>query len=169
MPLASKFVVMGVSGCGKSSVGAAVAKELGISYIDGDDLHPPENIAKMSRGMPLTDADRAPWLVRVGERLAAFEGPVVIGCSALKRAYRDIVRDKAGESVCFLHLEGSRETLSERMVKRPGHFMPVSLLESQLATLEPPGLDETAITADIDQPFDQLVDALVAKIREESS
>ncbi len=169
MPLAGKFVVMGVSGCGKSSVGAAVAKELGMSYIDGDDLHPPENIAKMSRGVPLTDADRAPWLVRVGERLAECEGPVIIGCSALKRTYRDIVRDKAGESVCFLHLEGSRETLSERMAKRSGHFMPASLLESQLTTLEPPGLDERAITADIDQPFDQLVDALVARIREESS
>lgn len=169
MPLADKFVAMGVSGCGKSSVGAAVAKELGITYIDGDDLHPPENIAKMSRGIPLTDADRAPWLVRVGQRLAAFDGPVVIGCSALKRSYRDIVRDKAGESVCFLHLEGSRETLSERMAKRSGHFMPVSLLESQLATLEPPGLGETAITADIDQPFDQLVDSLVTKIREKYS
>lgn len=169
MPLAGKFVVMGVSGCGKSSVGAAVAARLGISYIDGDDLHPPENIAKMSRGEPLTDSDRSPWLIRVGERLAAFKGPVVIGCSALKRTYRDIIRDKAGEPVCFLHLEGSRETLLERMAKRSGHFMPVSLLDSQLDTLEPPGLDETEITADIDQPFDQLVDVLVAKVREESS
>lgn len=160
---------MGVSGCGKSSVGAAVAKELGMSYIDGDDLHPPENIAKMSRGVPLTDADRAPWLVRVGQRLAEIDGPVIIGCSALKRAYRDIIRERAGEPACFLHLEGSRETLSERMAKRSGHFMPASLLESQLATLEPPGPDERAITADIDQPFDQLVDALVARIREESS
>lgn len=166
MPLAGKFVVMGVSGCGKSSVGAAVAEKLGIRYIDGDDLHPPENITKMSRGEPLTDADRSPWLVRVGQRLAAIDGPVVIGCSALKRAYRDIIRDKAGEPICFLHLEGNRETLSKRMAIRSGHFMPVSLLESQLATLESPGLDETAIIANIDQPFDQLVDALVAKIRE---
>ncbi|MYA89282.1 MAG: gluconokinase [Boseongicola sp. SB0662_bin_57] len=160
---------MGVSGCGKSSVGAAVAEGLGIRYIDGDDLHPSENIAKMSRGEPLTDADRAPWLVRVGQRLAETDGPVVIGCSALKRAYRDIIRDHAAESLCFLHLEGSRETLFKRMANRSGHFMPVSLLESQLATLEPPGLDETAITADIDQPFDKLVDALVAKIREGGS
>ena len=166
MPLADKFVVMGVSGCGKSSVGAAVAERLGIGYIDGDNLHPPENIAKMSRGEPLTDADRAPWLVRVGQRLAAIDGPVVIGCSALKRAYRDIIRDEAGEPVCFLHLEGSRETLSARMASRAGHFMPVSLLESQLDTLEPPGLDETAITADIEQPFGQLVDALATSIRE---
>lgn len=166
MPLAGKFVVMGVCGCGKSSVGAAVAERLGIGYIDGDDLHPSENIAKMSRGEPLTDADRAPWLVRVGQRLAAVDGPVIIGCSALKRAYRDIIRAKAGEPVCFLHLEGSTDTLSERMANRSGHFMPVSLLESQLATLEPPGQDETAITADIDQPFDKLVDALAARIRE---
>ncbi len=169
MPLTGKFVVMGVSGCGKSSVGAAVAERLGIGYIDGDDLHPPENIAKMSRGEPLTDSDRAPWLASVGQRLAAIDGSVIIGCSALKRAYRDIIRERAGEPVCFLHLEGSRETLSERMAKRSGHFMPVSLLESQLATLEAPGLDETAITADIDQPFEQLVDALVAKVREGTS
>ncbi len=169
MPLTGKFVVMGVSGCGKSSVGAAVADKLGIGYFDGDDLHPPENIEKMSRGIPLTDADRSPWLVRVGQRLAAFEGPVVIGCSALKRTYRDIIRDNAGESVCFLHLEGSRETLVKRMAKRLGHFMPVSLLDSQLATLEPPGLDETAITADIDQPFDQIVEALMEQILEGSA
>ena len=157
---------MGVSGCGKSSVGAAVAERLGICYIDGDDLHPPETITKMSLGEPLTDADRAPWLVRVGQRLAAIAGPVIIGGSALKRAYRDIIRDKTGGPVCFLHLEGSRETLTERMAHRSGHFMPVSLLESQLATLEVPGLDETAFTENIDQPFDELVDALVAKVRE---
>lgn len=169
MPLVGKFVVMGVSGCGKSSVGTAVAEKLGIGYIDGDDLHPTENIAKMSRGEPLTDSDRVPWLVRVGQRLAEIDGPVIIGCSALKRAYREIIRDKAGEPVCFLHLEGSRETLFERMANRSGHFMPVALLESQLATLEPPGLEETVITADIEQPFDQLVDALVATIREEIS
>ncbi len=169
MPLTGKFVIMGVSGCGKSSVGAAVAERLGMHYTDGDDLHPPANIAKMSSGTPLTDADREPWLVRVGQRLAAIDGSVVIGCSALKRSYRNIIRGRAGELVCFLYLEGSSEVLAERMSKRSGHFMPVSLLESQLATLEPPGQDETAIIADIDQPFDQLVDALVAKIRERYS
>ena len=169
MPLTGKFVVMGVSGCGKSSVGAAVAERLGMHYTDGDELHPPKNIAKMSSGMPLTDADRAPWLVKVGQRLAAIDGSVVIGCSALKRSYRDIIRGSAGEPVCFLHLAGSREVLAERMLNRSGHFMPVSLLESQLATLEPPGRDERAITADIDQPFDRLVDLLVAKIRERGS
>ncbi len=169
MPLTGKFVVMGVSGCGKSSVGAAVAERLGMHYTDGDDLHPPANIAKMSSGKPLADADRAPWLARVSERLAEIDGSIVIGCSALKRSYRDIIRGSVGESVCFLYLEGSRDVLAERMSNRSGHFMPISLLESQLATLEPPGQDETAITADIDQPFDQLVDFLVAKIRERRS
>ena len=165
MPLAGKFVVMGVSGCGKSSVGAAVAKKLGMRFSDGDELHPPANVRKMSRGVPLTDADRAPWLIMIGQRLAAIEGPVVIGCSALKRTYRDVIRDHADEPVCFLHLTGSREVLLERMSNRQGHFMPVSLLGSQLATLEPPEPDEIAITVDIDQPFDQLVDALVRKIK----
>ncbi len=166
MPLASKFVVMGVSGCGKSSVGAAVADKLGMRFSDGDELHPPANIRKMSRGVPLTDADRTPWLVMIGQRLAAIDEPVVIGCSALKRSYRDIIRDRTGQPVCFIHLEGRREVLFERMSNRPGHFMPVSLLGSQLDTLEPPEPDEIAITVDIDQPFDQLVDALVSKIRE---
>lgn len=157
---------MGVSGCGKTSVGSAVADKLGMRFYDGDELHPPANIRKMSRGVPLTDVDRTPWLVMIGERLAAVEEPVVIGCSALKRTYRDIIRGRAGEPVCFLHLEGSRDVLFERMTNRPGHFMPVSLLGSQLATLEPPEPDEIAVTVDIDQPFDQLVDALVARIRE---
>ena len=159
-------MVMGVSGCGKSSVGAAVAKKLGMQFSDGDELHPRANVRKMSRGVPLTDADRAPWLVKIGQRLAEVDGPVVIGCSALKRVYRDVIRERTGEPVCFLHLEGSREVLFKRMSNRPGHFMPVSLLGSQLATLEPPEPDEIAISVDIDQPFDQLVDALVGKIRE---
>ena len=166
MPLADKSVIMGVSGCGKSTVGAAVAKRLGMRYVDGDDLHPPANIAKMSRGEPLSDDDRAPWLVAVGQRLAAVDGPVIIGCSALKRGYREIIRDHARAPVCFLHLTGSREVLSERMSHRTGHFMPVSLLDSQLAALEPPEPDETAITADIDQPFEQVVDSLVTQFKE---
>lgn len=166
MPLTGKFVVMGVSRCGKSSVGAAISECLGTRYIDGDDLHPPVNIMMMSRGEPLTDADRAPWQDMIGQQPAAIDGTVVNGCPALKRTYRDIIRGNTGEPVCFLHLTGSRDVLSERMSNRSGHFMPVSLLDIQLATLEPPDLDETAITADIDQPFDQLVNTLVAKIRE---
>ena len=162
------YVVMGVSGCGKSSVGAAVAARLGADFIDGDDLHPQANIDKMASGQPLDDHDRAPWLVRVGATLATATGPTVIGCSALKQAYRDIIRTTAAGPVQFLLLDGRREVLLGRMTTRPGHFMPASLLDSQLATLERPGADENAHIFDIDQPFDTLVDAVVTRIQEET-
>lgn len=152
------YVVMGVSGCGKSTVGAAFAAATGGQFIDGDDLHPAENVAKMASGQPLTDDDRAPWLDRVAQ---ALTGHVVIGCSALKRAYRDRIRAGAGP-VRFLHLSGTRDVIAARMAVRPGHFMPLGLLDSQFATLEPPGPDEDAITVDIDQPFDAVVAALLA-------
>ena len=147
---------MGVSGCGKSSVGAALSEALGIPYRDGDDLHPPANVAKMRAGEALTDADRWPWLDRVAQELASL-APVIIGCSALRRAYRDRIRAGAGGPVLFVHLAGSRALIAARMAARSGHFMPASLLESQFATLEPPGPDEAAITVDIDQPMDRLV------------
>ena len=152
------YVVMGVSGCGKSTVGAAFAQAIGAQFVDGDDLHPPENVAKMARGQPLTDADRAPWLDRVG---ATLTGGVVVGSSALKRAYRDRIRAVAGP-VRFLHLAGSREVIAARMAARPGHFMPLGLLDSQFAALEPPGPDEDAVTVDIDQPFAAVIAALLA-------
>ena len=161
-----KVVVMGVAGCGKSSVGAAVAERLGAVYEDGDDLHPPANIAKMSRGAPLTDADRAPWLDSVGDRLAAAEGPLLIGCSALKRAYRDRIRARAGDGVVFLHLTGTREVIAGRMAAREGHFMPLSLLDSQFAALQPLASGETGIAIDIDQPFDAVVAAAHASLRD---
>lgn len=147
------FVLMGVSGCGKTSVGEALASQGGINFFDGDDLHPAENIAKMSLGEPLDDADRAPWLAKVGRRLAQSEGRVVIGCSALKRSYRDIIRHNAGEPVAFLHLSAPRSVLAERVADRPGHFMPSSLLDSQFATLEPLHDDEQGAVIDIDQPL----------------
>lgn len=152
------YVVMGVSGCGKSTVGAAFAAAIGGRFVDGDDLHPPENVAKMSAGVPLTDADRRPWLDRVG---ATLTGNVVVGCSALKRAYRNRIRAVAGP-VRFLHLAGSREVISARMAARPGHFMPLGLLDSQFAALEPLGPDEEGVTVDIDQPFDAVIAELVA-------
>ncbi|MEM8631349.1 MAG: gluconokinase [Pseudomonadota bacterium] len=158
----SCFVVMGVTGSGKTTVGQAVAKRLGASFIDGDDLHPPANIEKMSRGEPLTDTDRAPWLRLVGQALSQAEGPCVIGCSALKRRYRDIIRTEAGAPVMFLHLTGSRDVLAERVANRPGHFMPASLLDSQIASLEPPGDGELFKAADIDQPVAEIVDGLLA-------
>ena len=152
------YVVMGVSGCGKSTVGAAFALAIGGRFIDGDDLHPPENVSKMSAGVPLTDADRWPWLTLVG---ATLTGDVVVGCSALKRAYRDRIRAVAGP-VRFLHLAGSKAVIAARMAARPGHFMPLGLLDSQFAALEPPGLDEDAVTVDIDQSLDAIVAALLA-------
>ena len=150
-----RLVIMGVSGCGKSSVGAGLAARLGLNYRDGDDLHPPENVAKMRAGMPLTDADRWPWLDRVGQVLLA-EAPVIVGCSALKRAYRDRIRTAAGGPVTFVHLDGSQEVIAARMALRQGHYMPLSLLDSQFAALEPPAAEE-AITVSIDQPLEAIV------------
>jgi gluconokinase len=161
----NRYVVMGVSGCGKSAVGAAFAKAIGGSYIDGDDLHPPANVAKMARGEPLTDADRAPWLARVAETLKAHAKPVVVGCSALKRDYRDIIRKGAGGPVQYLHLAGSRDLIASRMAARTGHYMPLSLLDSQFAALEPPGPDEGALTVDIDRSVAEIVTFLLKQTR----
>lgn len=157
-----RLVIMGVSGCGKSSVGAALSARLGVRYCDGDDLHPAENVAKMRDGVPLTDADRWPWLDRVAGALRD-NAPLIIGCSALRRVYRDRIRAGAGGPVVFLHLSGSRDLIAARMANRPGHFMPLSLLDSQFATLEPPGPDE-AITVDIALPLSDLIEAVVARL-----
>ncbi|WP_321384707.1 gluconokinase [Rhizobium sp.] len=163
MVAAQKIVIMGVSGCGKSSVGAALAEKLGTSYVDGDDLHPAANIAKMSAGLPLNDEDRWPWLALVGESLSKTEGLAIIGCSALRRVYRDKIRSMVSEPVLFIHLAGSKEVIAARMGKRSGHFMPGSLLDSQFATLEPPQSDELALTIDIDQPLDGMISAILAE------
>ncbi len=148
-----RIVVMGVSGCGKSSMGEALAHRLGLPFIEGDALHPPENVAKMASGTPLTDEDRWPWLARVGQALAAPKGGAIASCSSLKRVYRDVLRREAGENVIFVYLHGSRDLLLSRMQHRPGHFMPASLLDSQLATLEVPGPDENAIPVDCAEPL----------------
>lgn len=161
-----RIVLMGVAGCGKSAVGAALATRLGATYLDGDDLHPPQNIAKMSRGEPLTDDDRWPWLTHVGRMLAKPEGTLILGCSALKRRYRDHIRLRAGAPVVFVHLSGSKALIAARMGARAGHFMPTSLIDSQFAALEPPGADEEAITVDIEAPLDTLVNMIAAKLEE---
>lgn len=153
---------MGVSGCGKSSVGAALSARLGIPYFDGDDLHTSEAVAKMRDGVPLTDADRWPWLDRVAGVLQD-EAPVIIGCSALKRVYRDRIRAGAGGPVTFVHLAGSRELIASRMGARTGHYMPTSLLDSQFAALEPPGPEE-AITVDIALELPDLVNAVLDRL-----
>lgn len=155
--MTQRFVLMGVSGCGKTSVGQALAAEIGITFFDGDDLHPAENIVKMSRGEPLNDADRAPWLAEVGRVLAGHDGPIAIGCSALKRSYRDIIRENAAGPVTFLHLAAPRAVLAARVADRPGHFMPPSLLDSQFAALEALHADEQGAEVNIDQPLAAVV------------
>ncbi|WP_254696027.1 gluconokinase [Palleronia sp. THAF1] len=154
------IVVMGVSGCGKTTIGEMLAERTGLTYIDGDALHPQDNIDKMAEGVPLVDSDRWPWLERVGQELDA---DTIIGCSALKRIYRELIRRKAGD-VVFVYLRGARETLIDRMEHRDRHFMPVDLLDSQLATLEEPGADERAVTVDIELSPDQIIDRVVAAL-----
>jgi gluconokinase len=156
----SPLVVMGVSGSGKSTVGAALAQRLRVPFADADDFHPAANIAKMSAGHALDDHDRHPWLEAVGEWLAAHPDGAVMGCSALKRKYRDQLRDHAPD-VGFVMLEGSREVIERRQASRPGHFMPPSLLTSQFATLEPLEPDEAGVVIDVDQSVDAIVEAYV--------
>lgn len=157
-----RIVIMGVSGCGKSSVGEGLSARLGIPYRDGDDLHPAANVEKMRAGIALTDEDRWPWLDRVSAVLAT-DAPVITGCSALRRAYRDRLRAGAGGPVQFVHLSGSRDLIAGRMATRTGHYMPTSLLDSQFAALETPGPDE-ALTVSIDQPLPALINAIIAHL-----
>jgi carbohydrate kinase (thermoresistant glucokinase family) len=152
------LVVMGVSGSGKSTVGAALARRLGVPFIDGDDLHSESNVQKMASGHPLTDEDRWPWLARVGQALAHAEGTgLVVACSALKKSYRDAIR--AGEpEAFFLHLTAPRQVLQARVAARHGHFMPASLLDSQLETLEPLS-EEAGAVIDVSGDVDTIVAA----------
>ena len=145
---------MGVSGCGKSSVGAALGDHYAVPFLDGDDFHPAANVEKMRAGHPLTDDDRWPWLDILGGALstgAAENGRVFAACSALKRSYRDALTNAAGEAVLFIHLDGSRDLIAGRMAARENHYMPTALLDSQIATLEPVSADETAARISIDQ------------------
>jgi gluconokinase len=154
-------VVMGVSGSGKSTVGAALAGRMRVPFEDADDLHPSANIAKMARGEPLDDDDRWPWLELIGMWLVNHAGGGVIACSALKRKYRDQLRHHS-DNVEFLLLEGSREVIEQRQAARPGHFMPASLMTSQFATLEPLAPDEDGVVIDVDQSVDEVVEGYLA-------
>ena len=159
-------VLMGVAGCGKSTVGARLASELGATFLDGDDFHPPANVQRMAAGTALTDADRAAWLAALAERMAAGRtrgDRLVLACSALKRSYRDTLRQSAPD-LALVHLAGTPALLAERLAARQGHYMPAQLLPSQLATLQPPQPDENGLTLDIAATPEQLVQAIVTHL-----
>lgn len=153
------IIVMGVSGSGKSSVGEAMAEALAVEFTEGDALHPASNVEKMSKGIPLTDDDRMPWLDIIGKTMKAAldrgEG-IVLSCSALRKSYRNRLRAAVDGNLFFVYLHGSRELLTERMGARKGHFMPLSLLENQLATLEIPTGEPGVVTVDIDGTIDEI-------------
>jgi gluconokinase len=161
-------VVMGVASCGKTTIGEALAAKLQVPFIEGDRLHGEANVAKMAGGTPLTDEDRWPWLSRVGEALQGPGGKIA-SCSALKKSYRGAIVAAAKRPVLFVHLHGTQDVLERRIAARQGHFMPASLLTSQLATLEMPGADENAITIDIDQMPDEIIATAMAFIIEKAT
>ncbi len=158
------FVVMGVSGCGKSTVGAQLAEALKLPFLEGDVLHPESNVARMAAGVALSDEDREGWLQALAERLRqahlAGQG-MVLSCSALKRAYRDILRSGA-PGLRFVYLHGEHALLAARMAARTGHYMPLSLLDSQLATLQPPDVDENVLAFEVAERPEDIVAAVLA-------
>ena len=158
---------MGVAGCGKSTIAAALALALEVEFVEGDAFHPPTNVGKMAAGIPLTDQDRAPWLAALADRLRDARGArrgLVMTCSALKRAYRDALRG-GDPDVQFVFLDGPKALIAERLASRTGHYMPSSLLDSQFAALEAPGPDERAWLSDISDSPDDIVADLVARVR----
>ena len=161
-PFTGACVVMGVASCGKTTVGEALGARLGVPFIEGDRLHSPESIAKMSAGIALSDDDRWPWLGRIGAAMRGQNG-IIAACSALKKSYRASIAEAAGRPVFFVFLDGSRELLSARIAARQGHFMPPALLDSQLATLEPPDASEAHVRLDLSlSPADLLDQAAAA-------
>jgi gluconokinase len=162
---------MGVSGSGKSTIADALAKRLGWSFEDGDKFHPPGNVAKMSAGHPLTDEDRWPWLQAIADeidRVCRDGQHAVIACSALKRAYRDVLVH-GRQDVRIVYLEGTEQLIADRLAHRKGHFMPAGLLASQFRTLEPPERGESAVTVPIDASVETIVDDIVRQLRLGSS
>ncbi|MFE2955626.1 gluconokinase [Nocardia tengchongensis] len=168
-------VVTGVSGSGKSTLAATLARSLGWDLLEGDDLHPPANIAKMAAGHALTDADRAPWLAAIAAWMSAefaARRSAVVTCSALERSYRDVLRRSLvghpDAVLTILQLTGSRQQLADRLATRTGHFMPAALLDSQLDTLEPPGPDEPVVRLEIGPPPAEMAAAALAALRAHS-
>ena len=168
-------VVMGVSGCGKSTVGQLLADRLGVPFVEGDALHPPENVERMARGIALTDEDRRGWLQALAQRIDAacdqqqqqqhhHQQGLVVSCSALKRAYREVLR-AASPTLAFVHLHGSQPVIAARLAARVGHYMPASLLPSQFQILEVPAPDELALTLDVSLPPDTLAEQAAAWVQ----
>jgi gluconokinase len=165
------LIVMGVASSGKSTIAKKLAERLGWTFEDGDDFHPEANVAKMSAGQPLTDDDRWPWLQAIADeidKVSSAGGQVVVACSALKRAYRDVLVHGRSD-IGIVYLDGSRELIGERMAKRKGHFMPPGLLDSQFNTLEPPAPDERPVVASIDAPVDAIVDAIISQLSDRTT
>lgn len=165
-----RFVMMGVSGAGKSLIGELFARALGIAFLEGDALHPAENVARMAAGIALTDVDRAGWLQEIADHLAVARAQrkgLVVACSALRHRYRDVLRTGDPDAT-FVFLAGQRPIIADRLAHRPGHFMPTSLLDSQLETLEPPTPNEQAWQCDIARSPEAIVAELVARVHAES-
>lgn len=163
--LPRRWVVMGVSGCGKSEIGQGLANQLGLAYVEGDDDHPAANVAKMAAGIALDDADRQDWLLILQSRIRAAQQQgigLVLSCSALKRRYRDLLR-QGDPALLFVHLDGERELIAARMQARSNHFMPPTLLDSQIRDLEPLASDENGIRLDISNAPGQLIDDIVQR------
>ena len=159
------YVVMGVSGSGKTMIGSALARSLGVEFVEGDAFHSEENVKRMASGIALTDEDRAPWLRSIAARLRAAKDAgigLVVSCSALKHSYRDLLRAEAG-ALRFIFLKGNRALIAERLATRSGHYMPASLLDSQFAALEEPGPDERVWECDVKESPADLVAELVAR------
>ncbi|MBY3002053.1 gluconokinase [Rhizobium leguminosarum] len=166
---ATVVIVMGVSGSGKSTIGQVLATRMNAIFLEGDEFHPPSNVAKMEHGIALTDDDRAPWLQTIVAAVAGVVGAgdcCVVSCSALKRAYRDILRVGIGQIVRFVYLHGDEATLVARMSSRTGHFMPTSLLQSQIASLEPPLNEPDVVTIEVEDNPDVIVGKAVAVLRQ---
>ena len=160
------YVIMGVAGSGKTTIGAALARALATPFLEGDELHPPANVERMAQGIPLTDDDRRPWLLAIAQQLRDAQRAglgLVVTCSALKRSYRDLLRSASGAALQFVHLTGDRDVIAERLAGRHGHFMPASLLDSQIATLEAPAPDEHAWVCDIRESREAIVASLVKR------
>ncbi|WP_426358893.1 gluconokinase [Pseudocolwellia sp. HL-MZ19] len=157
------YIVMGVSGCGKSTVGSLLSEKLSVPFYDADDFHFPESIEKMSQGTPLTDEDRKPWLTLLANNIVQWEsdGGAVLACSALKQSYRELLSSTTNKVVQFIYLEGSQELLSSRLRNRESHYMPETLLQSQLATLEVP---QEALTVSISSSLDGMITEILQKI-----